>query len=89
MLRIAPVWLSGYAGVILLATLLLRRMARQTRDSIRQWQALLNAQQRQADQQEAWRRMRELLQRDLDEDAFLRALLDTTAEVLGVERAGL
>ncbi|WP_432415014.1 putative bifunctional diguanylate cyclase/phosphodiesterase [Chromohalobacter israelensis] len=76
-------------GVILLATLLLRRMARQTRDSIRQWQALLNAQQRQADQQEAWRRMRELLQRDLDEDAFLRALLDTTAEVLGVERAGL
>lgn len=76
-------------GMILLAILLLRRMARQTRDSIRQWQALLNAQQRQVDQQEAWRRLRELLQRDLDEDAFLRALLDTTADVLDAERVSL
>ncbi|MCK0745700.1 putative bifunctional diguanylate cyclase/phosphodiesterase [Chromohalobacter nigrandesensis] len=83
-------WLMAITIMVMLMGAVLRhRMAQQTRHNITQWEALLQAQQRQANQQEAWRRMRELLQRDLDEDAFLRALLDTSAEVLGAERASL
>ncbi|NWO08970.1 sensor domain-containing phosphodiesterase [Chromohalobacter salexigens] len=83
-------WLMAITIIVMLMGALLRhRMVQQTRHNIAQWEALMQAQQRQAAQQEAWRRMRELLQCDLDEDAFLRALLDTTAEVLGSARISL
>ncbi|TDU22955.1 EAL domain-containing protein (putative c-di-GMP-specific phosphodiesterase class I) [Chromohalobacter marismortui] len=75
--------------VMLLGALLLRHTVRQTRYNIAQWEIMLQAQRRQTDQQEAWRRMRELLQRDLDEDTFLQTLLDTSAEILNTERVSL